>query len=80
MLLDRVAAANWTSLRRMIAKRTFLFPKPDKNAKSRTYVIMGDLVGVLFQSGDWLRVEYVKGQARVAGWIRAADAVELQPP
>jgi len=80
LLLDRVAAANWTSLRRVIAKRTFLFPKPDKNAKSRTYVVMGDLVGVLSQSGDWLRVEYVNGQTRVGGWIRAADAVELQPP
>ena len=80
LLLDRVAAANWTSLRRVIAKRTFLFPNPDKTAKSTTYVVMGDLVGVLSQSGDWLRVEYVNGQTRVGGWIRAGDAAELQPP
>ena len=80
LLLDRIAVANWTSLRRVIAKKTFLFPKPDKKAKSRTYVVMGDLVGVFSQSGDWLRVEYVNGQKRVGGWIRAADAVELQPP
>jgi hypothetical protein len=80
LLLDRVAAANWTSLRRVITKRMFLLPKPDKIAKSRTYVVVGDLVGVLSQSGDWLRVEYVNGQTRVRGWIRAADAVELQPP
>ena len=80
LLLDRIAVANWTSLRRVIAKKTFLFLKPDKKAKSRTYVVMGDLVGVFSQSGDWLRVEYVNGQKRVGGWIRAADAVELQPP
>jgi hypothetical protein len=80
LLLDRVAVANWTSLRRVTATRTFLFPKPDPNAKSRTYVVMGDLVGVLFQNGDWSRVEYVNGQTRVDGWIRTADAVELQPP
>jgi hypothetical protein len=79
LLLDRVAAADWTSLRRVIAK-TFLFLKPDKKAKSRTYVVMGDLVGVFSQSGDWLRVEYVNGQTRVGGWIRAADALELRPP
>jgi hypothetical protein len=80
LLLDRIAVANWTSLRRVIAKKTFLFPKPDKKAKSRTYVVMGDLVGVFSQSGDWLRVEYVNGPKRVGGWIAAADAVELQPP
>jgi hypothetical protein len=80
LLLDRVAAANWTSLRRVIAKRTFLLLNPDKKAKTRTYVVMGDLVGVLSQSGDWLRVEYVSGQTRIGGWIRATDAVALQPP
>jgi hypothetical protein len=80
LLLDRVSAGDWTSLRRVTARKTFLFPKPDPKAKTRTYVVMGDLVGVLSQSGDWLRVEYVNGQKRVGGWIRAADAVELQPP
>ena len=80
LLLDRIAVANWTSLRRVIAKKTFLFLKPDKKAKNRTYVVMGDLVGIFFQRGDWLRVEYVNGEERVGGWIRAADAVELQPP
>ena len=80
MLLDRIAIANWTSLRRVIAKKTFLFPKPSKKAKSRTYVVKGDVVGVFSQSDDWLRVEYVNGQKRVGGWILAADAVELQPP
>ena len=67
-------------MRRVIAKKTFLFPKPDKKAKTRTYVAMCDLVAILSESGDWLRVEYVNGQKRVGGWIRAADAVELQPP
>jgi hypothetical protein len=65
LLLDRVAAADWTSLRRVIARKTFLFPKPDKKAKTRTYVAMCDLVAILSESGDWLRVEYVNGQKRV---------------
>jgi hypothetical protein len=40
-------------MRRVIAKKTFLFLKPDKKAKSRTYLVMGDLVGVISQSGGW---------------------------
>jgi len=77
--LDRVSATDWTSLRRVVAKKTFFFPKPSTKGKTRTYVVMGDLVGVLSQSGDWLKVEYALGQKHVGGWMRAADAAELQP-
>ena len=79
MLLDLDARMDWTSLRRVIAKKSFLLLKPNAR-KGRTYLVMGDVVGVLSKSRDWLSVEYANEGKRVRGWIRAADTAELKPP
>jgi hypothetical protein len=78
--LDLVSAADWISLRRVSVKKAFLFPKPEGGQKTRSYVVMGDVVGVLSQSGDWLAVEYVAGEKPVKGWMRTTEARELTPP
>ena len=55
MLLDLDARADWTSLRRVIAKKSYLFQKPNAR-KGRSYLVMGDVVGALSKSRDWLSV------------------------
>ena len=80
MLLDLDSRANWTSLRRVIAKRSYLLRKPSDRKGSGTYLVMGDIVGVLSKSRDLLSVEYANEDKRVRGWIRAADTAELKPP
>jgi len=77
MLLDLDAKADWTSLRRVIAKKSYLFQKPNAR-KGRSYLVMGDVVGVLSKSRDWLSVEYGNEGKRVRGWIHAADTAELK--
>ena len=79
MLLDLDARADWTSLRRVIAKKSYLFPKPNAR-KGRSYLIKGDVVGVLSKSRDWLSVEYANEGKRVRGWIPAADTAQLTAP
>lgn len=79
MLLDLDARADWTSLRRVIAKKSYLFQKPNAR-KGRSYLVMGDVVGVLAKSRDWLSVEYPGEGKRVRGWIPAGDTAELMAP
>jgi hypothetical protein len=79
MLLDLDARTDWTSLRRVTAKKSFLLQKPNAR-KGRSYLLIGDVVGVLSKSRDWLSVEYANEGKRVRGWIRAADTAELKPP
>ena len=78
-LLDLDSRANWTSLRRVIAKKSFLLQKPNAG-RGRSYLVLGDVVGVLSKSRDWLSVEYANEGKRVRGWLRAADTAELKPP
>lgn len=76
MLLDLDARADWTSLRRVIAKKSYLFQKPNAR-KGRSYLVMGDVVGVLAKSRNWLSVEYAHNGKRVRGWIPTSDTAEL---
>jgi hypothetical protein len=77
--LDLDSKADWTSLRRVTAKKSFLFRKPNDKS-SRSYVVKGDVVGVLSQGRNWLSVEYANEGKSARGWIRAADTAELRPP
>jgi hypothetical protein len=80
MLLDLDSPADWTSLRRVIAKRAYLLRKPNDRRGGRGYLVNGDIVGVLARSRDWLDVEYAKEGRRTRGWLRAADTAEIRPP
>jgi len=80
MLLDLDSRADWTSLRRVTAKRSYLLKKPNDRRGARAYLVRGDIVGVLGRSGDWLHVEYAKERRRTGGWMRAADTAEIKPP
>jgi hypothetical protein len=79
MPLDRVAAADWTSLRRVITTRSYFFKTPRAGTAGGAYVVLGDVVGVLSRTGAWLKAEYPRDQ-RVTGWLRAADTAEVRPP
>jgi len=78
--LDRVAEARWTALRRIVAARSHFYSEPPRAKELRAFVVKGDVVGVLVESGDWLQVEYRGPKATVTGWIPAKDAAKLAPP
>jgi hypothetical protein len=80
MLLDLDSGANWISLRRVTAKRSYLLKKPNDRKGGGAYLVTGDLVGVISQSRDWLDVEYANAGRRTRGWLRATDTAELKPP
>jgi hypothetical protein len=56
--LDRIAAAPWLDLRQVAVDRAYFFEDPQGNKRMRAYLVKGDVVGVLAEHGEWLKVEY----------------------
>jgi hypothetical protein len=78
--LDQATKAHWTSLRRVVAARSRFHFKPLASGQMAAFVVQGDVVGVLAESGDWLQVEYRGAKQTTTGWIAAADVARLTPP
>lgn len=78
--LDRVTKAEWVELLRVSADRAYFHGEPLDTKKLPTYVIKGDVVGVLSTRDGWLEVEYLAKKRRTKGWIRAEDTKKLVQP
>lgn len=71
--LDRVEATHWTELRRIAAPRAY-FHAAVAAQRLRSFVVQGDVVGVLSQHGNWLQVDYRSPNGRkTLGWIKADE-------
>ena len=78
--LDRVATAQWSELRSIATERADLFKDAGGATRLRAYLVKGDVVGVVAEQVDWVKIEYVSGTHRTRGWIRAVDCSKLVPP
>jgi hypothetical protein len=57
-------------------EKLFLYTSPNKNSKTKKYLIMGDTVGVIQYSEDklWIRVGYVSSANKpLVTWIKTID-------
>jgi hypothetical protein len=76
---DRVAQTNWVELRVITAQRAYFYSEPVASKKLRSFVVRGNVVGVLSESGEWLQVEYVGEKKTTMGWIRGSEVKKLEP-
>jgi len=58
-------------LRRIVDTRANLHSAPAEGKKMRAFLVKGDVVGVIAESGDWLHVEYPDKGKTTRGWVRA---------
>jgi hypothetical protein len=70
----------WRELRRIDNKRVNFHSAPSEEKKMRAFVVAGDVVGVIAESGEWLEVEYPGTQKTTRGWVRAAATQKLTAP
>lgn len=77
---DRVADAGWSELRTISSARAHFHSAPDAARALKAFVVSGDVVGVVDQKGDWLKVEYRGKKATTKGWILADTTAKLAPP
>ncbi|GMU10151.1 hypothetical protein [Corallococcus caeni] len=75
-----VRETNWRELRRIENKRVNFHSTPSEATKMRAFVVAGDVVGVIAESGMWLEVEYPGKEKTTRGWMRAAETQKLTAP
>jgi hypothetical protein len=78
--LSLVRETNWRELRRIVNKRVNFHSAPSDEKKMRAFVVAGDVVGVIAESGEWLEVEYLGKEKTTRGWVRAAATQKLTAP
>ncbi|MCP4969833.1 MAG: hypothetical protein GY932_04435 [Arcobacter sp.] len=63
------------------SKRQYLFNNPNKNSKTKMYLIKGDKVEILEEKDDWLYILY-KGKKDIKAWIpkNAVQKQEIKQP
>ncbi|WP_424632016.1 hypothetical protein [Bradyrhizobium sp. SYSU BS000235] len=77
--LDRIRSGSWTDLARVRNARV-AFKAAADGAAGRTYVVKGDVVGILAQQGNQVQVVYPTERDNWAqGWVAAADLAPLAP-
>lgn len=77
LALDLTRRTTWSGLEQIVTQRAYLRAIPEEQ-KSHTYVVHGDVVGVIGHSSHWLQVEYVnKKGGSTLGWILDTEATQL---
>lgn len=77
--LDLTEKGTWTRLVNVAADRTPLRKSPGE--AGRSYVVRGDVLGVVSEKAELLEVAFVNAQGRVVhGWIAAKDAKAVGAP
>lgn len=77
---DQVVKAAWSELRIISSERAYFYSAPQESRKLRSFIIHGDVVGVISKSGEWQQVEYRGAKRTMKAWIHESDAGPLSPP
>ncbi len=78
--LDRITEAKWIDLRQIAQERVRFHSAPDAAHVLRSFVVSGDVVGVISERGDWIEVEYRGDKRTSGGWILTRTTRKLLPP
>ncbi len=80
LTFDLTAAARWQELSFVQSAKAYLYKEPDEAKKMKSYLVKGDVVGVLAYKGGWVSVEYNTGVKKLRAWVRAIDVAPMEVP
>lgn len=80
LAFDLTAAARWQELSFVQSAKAYLYKEPDEAGKMKSYLVKGDVVGVLAYKGGWVSVEYNTGVKKLRAWVRAIDVAPMEVP
>lgn len=66
---------DWKSVAIIRSQRAPLYDKAAISAKSKRYLVTGDLIYVFDKNEEWYFAKYRSGRREVSGWIRRLDTV-----
>jgi hypothetical protein len=76
---EKDAAADWTGVALVTAKRSVLRSEPAESAKQTPYIVQDDQVAILGRKGDWVHAKYYGEKKAITGWLPVRDLAVLEP-
>ena len=77
---DKTESLDWIDLRQVTTDRAYIYSMPQLGSRTRKYLVKGDVIGVLSQDRQWLKIEFRNSRSKTVGWILAEHAVGLRVP
>lgn len=78
LAFDLTAAAAWDELRVVQSAKANLYKEPDQAKKMKSYLVRGDVVGVLANKDGWFSIEYRADTKKISAWVRAIDIALIE--
>lgn len=77
---DLVAKAPWSELRAIANEKSYFYSEPSAAKLLKSYLVKGDVVGVVASQGEWLQIDYYSSSGKMSRrWIYARDTASFQP-
>ena len=77
---DLLTQARWSELRTIASEKSYSHSEPNANKGLKSYLVKGDVIGVVANQGEWLQIDYYSGDAKISRrWIYKRDTETLQP-
>lgn len=75
---DLVTKASWSELRTITSEKSYFYSEPKVGKKLKSYLVKGDVVGVVTEEGDWLQIDYYSDSGKMSRrWINSKEAISL---
>lgn len=71
---DLIEKKPWRELRTISKEKAYFHSEPRSDKKQKSYLIKGDVVGVVEKEGEWLHIDYYSNSGKfIRRWIQDAD-------
>lgn len=75
---DLITKASWSELRTILSEKSYFYSEPKTDKKLKSYLVKGDVVGVLSNEGEWLEIEYYSDSGKMSRrWINSRETASL---
>lgn len=74
MTLEKTTDAKWRAVGQIATGRASLYSDCLDSTKLKSYLIVTNVVGVLYHDSQWVQIEYLReGKSTISGWVKASD-------
>lgn len=75
---DLITKVSWSELRTITSEKSYFYSEPKVDKQLKSYLVKGDVVGVVTKEGDWLQVDYYSDGGKMSRrWINNKETTSL---
>lgn len=75
---DLITKVSWNELRTIISEKSYFYSEPKVGKQLKSYLVKGDVVGVVTKEGDWLQIDYYSDSGKMSRrWINSKETTSL---